>query len=96
MGKQSGGCIGRVLRMGMMRNPDPRDGEEPTQDHTKNPQNQPSLCSTRRVGFYGIKNVPSHIDRVPVLANVWHTFFAMKLVLPTPVNNVVPRQSNIF
>jgi hypothetical protein len=31
-----------------------------------------------------------------VLANVWHTFFAMKLVLPTPVNNVVPRQSNIF
>ena len=38
----------------------------------------------------------NHIDRVPVLARVWQTFFAMKDVLPTPVNSVVPWQSMIF
>ena len=41
------GYIGCVFRIGMVRNP--------SQDHTKHRQNQPSLRSTRRAGFYGIK-----------------------------------------
>jgi len=36
------------------------------------------------------------MERVPVLASVWHTFFATNEVLPTPVNRVVPLQSMIF
>ena len=36
------------------------------------------------------------MERVPVLASVWHTFLATNEVLPTPVNRVVPLQSMIF
>ena len=41
--------------IGIVRNPEPRDSEESSTDHVKILQNQPSLRSTRRAGFYGIK-----------------------------------------
>ena len=41
--------------IGIVRNPEPQDSEESSTDHVKILQNQPSLRSTRRAGFYGIK-----------------------------------------
>ena len=36
------------------------------------------------------------MERVPVDTSVWHTFLAMKALLPTPVKSVVPLHSSTF